>query len=94
MSRPGRLKQGYCGLCARVIAVSVEPRRTADTPVANRWRYDFEQLVHSRKSYEWLLEAKTRHAKLLLEEEERQREANKQLWDDMSNISAKANTDE
>ncbi len=54
-----------------------------------RHMYDFEQLEHSRKSYEWLLEAKTRHATQAHEQEERQREAKKRMWDEMSRILPK-----
>ena len=52
-----------------------------------RHEYDFKLLEHSRSSYEWLLEAKERHAAVVLEREERQRKAHELMWRELSKIS-------
>lgn len=45
-----------------------------------RHEYDFNQLDHSHKSYDYLVEAKTRHTARVLEEEKQQREFHKRAW--------------
>lgn len=45
-----------------------------------RRKYDFKQLDHSCRSYDYLVEAKTRHAARVLEEEEQRRNFSKQAW--------------
>lgn len=52
-----------------------------------RHKYAFNQLEHSRSSYEWLFESKARHAAVVLEREERQRKAHELMLSEMSKIA-------